>query len=35
MEAPVLEMQHDEIDDIEFIETSPELLAISFYTNIQ
>jgi hypothetical protein len=32
MNAPVLEESRD---DIEFIETSPELLAISYYTNIQ
>jgi hypothetical protein len=35
MDAVVLEEQLDDIDDIEFIETSPELLAISYYTNIQ
>jgi hypothetical protein len=35
MNAPVLEESRDDIDDIQFIETSSELLAISYYTNIQ
>jgi hypothetical protein len=34
MEKVVVEEQFD-IDDIEFIETSAELLATSYYVNIQ
>jgi hypothetical protein len=33
--APVAELEVVEFDDVEFIETSADLLAMSYYKNIQ